>query len=150
MSNLKRPWPGHHPVTVYALQGLSKRCASVEPLHAENVLFVACAFRAAVAFETLEDFLGGEILRQLQDVQAACTENGAHAVLSILQRQLDVLSMNRDPSSAKRVAIYIQAHLARAVGDMDELISAMWLTASGKGRCVNKFPRVGRASMLPV
>lgn len=59
MSNRQPSWPGHYPITLYALEAISNKWsdnpATEIPL-AERILYVACAFRAAVAMDTLSDF----------------------------------------------------------------------------------------------
>ncbi len=126
MSIPKQPWLGHYPITVFVLEALAKELSdnpASEPPRAEKVLFVACAFWAAVAMETLDDYLSGDMIDRLQSARAACVDIGATAVAAVLQRHLDDLPRYADELSAKRLVAGMQTELARAGDDMDELIA---------------------------
>lgn len=126
MSYPKQPWLGHYPITVFVLEALSNALsdnAVAEPPRAAKVLFVACAFWAAVAMETLDDYLKGDVVGRLQSALAACVEIGATTVAAVLQRHLDELPQYVDDLSAKRLVASIQTELAPASDEMDELIA---------------------------
>jgi hypothetical protein len=73
--------------------------------------------------DTLSDFFGGEMIRQLQNAREACAEIGAHAAATVLQRHLDDLAKLTDELTATRIAAGIPTQLACAGDDLDELIA---------------------------
>lgn len=94
MSTPKKPWLGHYPITEFVLEALTKQLSdrtAAEPPRTEKVLFVACAFWAAVAMETLDDYLSGDMIDRLQSAREACIEVGATAVAAVLQRHIEHL-----------------------------------------------------------
>ncbi len=126
MSNPKQPWLGHYPITVFVLEALAKKLsdsAAAEPPRAEKVLFIACAFWAAVAMDTLDDYLSGDMIHRLQSAHAACLDIGATAVPAVLQRHLDNFPRQLDELGAKRLVAGMQTQLSDAGDDMDELIA---------------------------
>lgn len=126
MSKPKQVWLGHYPITEIVLEALAKHLsdsATAEPPRAEKVLFVACAFRAAVAMETLDDYCSGDMIERLQSALAACVDIGATTLAAVLHHHLDELRGYEEELSRKRILAVMQTELTQVSADIDELIA---------------------------